>query len=181
MRRNAAFLPALMVLFAARPGATDVWDSAVPSDDSDSSLNQIVHGARQEHDVAARPGPVADQDWFKVVTEAYSSYEVVVDGATAEIGVGDRRAVLGLSRRALDGTILTNGQPATSEFGGLFGAYALGLTWQNTSATASSDHVVVAGAGCGPLARTARVTRCASTRRPPRSRGSTTAPPRSRC
>ena len=149
MRRHSALVPIVLLLSAARPGAADVWDSAVPSDDSDSSMNQIVHGARQEHDVAARPGPVADQDWFKVVTEAHSSYEVVVDGATAELGSGTGGLLLGLSRRALDGTILTNGQSATSEFGGLFGAFALGLTWQNTSATASSNHVVVAGAGCG--------------------------------
>jgi hypothetical protein len=60
----------------------DVWDSL---DENASTANQLAHGAEQLHDLATH-GATADQDWFRVSVPAYSSFEVVVDGAASSVG-----------------------------------------------------------------------------------------------
>lgn len=76
------FLLASLLLLS--PGAslraTDVWDQASPADDTAANTrNVLVPGdPPQRHDVQAKAGPTADQDWFRLVVVAGHSYEVRV-------------------------------------------------------------------------------------------------------
>jgi hypothetical protein len=42
---------------------------------------ELAHGFQATFDLAAQPGPVSDQDWFRIGQEAHASYEVTVDAA----------------------------------------------------------------------------------------------------
>jgi hypothetical protein len=77
-----------LALIGARPALADVWDVATHDDNSATSTeNDLVHGSDQIHDLADTvPGTTADQDWFTVGEASNSSYQVVVDGTTGDIG-----------------------------------------------------------------------------------------------
>ena len=75
-------LAALLSLASAR---ADVWDGI---DDQPSKPHDLTHGADEAHDLGARPGPLADVDWSRVPQEAYSSYEITIDGVSAEVKIG---------------------------------------------------------------------------------------------
>jgi hypothetical protein len=80
-----AFVAALGL---TRSGGTDVWDNAtLNNDNGNNSGNQITHGFSQVHDLGVLPGPVADQDWYNISQAPFSSYEILVDGITGDIGV----------------------------------------------------------------------------------------------
>src|SRR4030095_379533 len=64
----------------------DVWDFAVPSDDTVATGHEIAHGTAEVHDLARRPGLLPDQDWYRLRQEPYASYEVVVDGGSGAAG-----------------------------------------------------------------------------------------------
>jgi hypothetical protein len=49
---------------------------------------EIVHGTDGVFDLAAQPGPLADEDVFRINQKPYSSYEVVVDATSGDIGTG---------------------------------------------------------------------------------------------
>lgn len=119
----------------------DVWDLATANDDSSlNAKNTVSHGGVQVHDLGVRPGPVADEDWYRAFTLAYSSYEVVVEGMT-----GDVNPPVGISLERVDsaGVVLTSSSP-------LPGGAAKSLRWQNTTATPVSDsYIRVRGALCG--------------------------------
>jgi hypothetical protein len=72
----------LVVLLRIAPAQADVWDSV---DDQTSKPHDLTQGSDEAHDLAARPGPVADVDWSRVPQEAYSSYEVTIDGVTSQV------------------------------------------------------------------------------------------------
>jgi hypothetical protein len=69
----------------ASPVRPDVWDSSAVNDNGNGTTNEITHGFSQVHDLGAQPGPVPDQDWYPIVQEAFSSYEVRCDGFTGDI------------------------------------------------------------------------------------------------
>ena len=53
---------------AGSPAYADVWDTSTDNDDSAPSTDtELVHGSDQIHDLGFRPGPVPDQDWYKVL------------------------------------------------------------------------------------------------------------------
>lgn len=82
---------ALVFLFTMAlgfPAGTDQWDSATDNDNGPASDNEITHGLSQVHDLGAQPGPVPDQDWYRLVQESYSSYEILCDGHTGDISDG---------------------------------------------------------------------------------------------
>jgi uncharacterized repeat protein (TIGR01451 family) len=49
---------------------------------------ELAHGTAQLLDLAAQPGPAADEDLFRISQKPYSSYEVVVDSTSGDIGAG---------------------------------------------------------------------------------------------
>jgi len=77
-----------LALIGARPALADVWDVATNDDNSaGSTQNDLVHGSDQIHDLGdIVAGVTADEDWYTVGEAANSSYEVVVDGTTGDIG-----------------------------------------------------------------------------------------------
>lgn len=116
---------ALAALLFAAPLHADVWDEdAFDRDDSTATRNELLHGSVQVHDVAAEAG-VADQDWYRIAAQPYSSYEVVTDGITGDL------LNLRLEILASDGTtVLASG--FAREPGG-FSARAARLSNQTTS------------------------------------------------
>jgi opacity protein-like surface antigen len=68
--------------------AADQWDifggAAGHIDDGNFTDNELANGSEQAHDLEAIGG-TADEDWYLVGQQPYSSYEVVVDGLTEEV------------------------------------------------------------------------------------------------
>lgn len=126
----------------AAPLHADVWDVQGDNDNSLDTDNELVHGTTQTHDLGALAGPLADQDWYRMPSKPYASYEVIVDGVSGDLGV----KVLEFARLGLDGsTIIQNGAPAVSGSGG----YARALRWVNSTSSTTVEFVRVSGGMCG--------------------------------
>lgn len=140
MRKTWGLIGVLGLMLAAPAGFADVWDTSSTTDDDDGSFtdNEFVHGSSQVHDLAA-DAAVADQDWYKITTFAFSSHEVVMDGVTGDVSTGQA-----LDRVNSGGTVLSSGV-------GLPGgsSYSLSLRWQNQTSTTVNEFVRVSGAVCG--------------------------------
>jgi ELWxxDGT repeat protein len=52
---------------------------------ADAAPLGLVHGSARTTDLSAQPGPVADTDWYTLVSDDPSSYEVVVDGVSGDL------------------------------------------------------------------------------------------------
>ena len=50
---------------------------------------ELSHGTDEVYDLAALPGPVADEDVFRIDQAPNSSYEVVIDATSGDIGAGN--------------------------------------------------------------------------------------------
>lgn len=120
-----ALLSLAAVLFTSLLHA-DVWDDdTLHRDDGAGTANELLHGNAQVHDVAAEAG-VADQDWYRVAAQPYSSYEVVVDSVTGDL------SSLRLQILAADGTtVLATG--FAREPGGSSAVKAARLSNQTTA------------------------------------------------
>jgi hypothetical protein len=128
-------------LAAAGPARADVWDVQTSSDNTFSGTqNELVHGSDQIHDLGALPGPLADQDWYRIGQKAFSSYEVTVDATSGDIGAG----VL-LERYASDGvSVVQTAVPVTAGLN-----YSQSLRWMNaTGAEIDDQYVRVVSTGC---------------------------------
>jgi hypothetical protein len=90
MRKDMWIVAGLGVALAvAGPARADVWDVQTSSDNLPSTTqNELVHGSDQIHDLGVLAGNVPDQDWYRIGQKAYSSYEVVVDATSGDIGAG---------------------------------------------------------------------------------------------
>ena len=116
--------------------ATDT-DTIVPA--ATGPEGEIAHGTRLRGDLAA-VGSVADRDLFRLRQQPYASYEVVVDAASGDVGVGQGPA---LDRVAADGSTVL--QPAQAAGSGP----ARSLRWINTTgAVVDTDLVRVESASC---------------------------------
>jgi hypothetical protein len=139
-----AFVAALGV---AGPAGTDVWDTAVDNDNSSTTDNEITHGFSQVHDLGAQPGPLPDQDWYRLVQEPFSSYEILCDGHTGDVSDGSPDT---LQRVDGIGTVLQASVPYGSA-----GNFARSLRFANDTSTAiPSQFVRVANATCGSTCST---------------------------
>ncbi len=128
------------VLLAAAPArATDVWDQSTEADNSSGTDNGLVHGAEQIHDLGAN-GAAADQDWYTIDSQAFSSYEVVIDATTGDTNFG----ASDVQRLDDDGT--TTLQDAAPLAG-----YSRALRWTNNTSTAEENFIRVQGASCGTI------------------------------
>jgi hypothetical protein len=100
-------------------------------DDDAPSLSslELTHGARVRADLAAAPGPLADQDLYRLAQGPYSSWEVVLDEVSGDVAPG-----LVLERLAEDnGTVLQTGTPVGT-------GSARAIRWQRRSATPEVRH-----------------------------------------
>jgi hypothetical protein len=141
MREEKMRTVALIIfgVFAQGTGAVaraDVWDTEVLNDDSWATHNELVHGSNQLHDLAARPGPLADQDWFTISSKPWASYEVTIDATSGDIGA----PVVEL--RTSDGaTLISSAVPVGNGF-------SYSLRWQNDTSAAVSHRVKVMSGAC---------------------------------
>lgn len=136
MRKERWTAVALGLALTAGGGSlrADVWDVQTNNDNGPGSThNELVHGSDQIHDLGVLAGNVQDEDWFTIGQKAQSSYEVIVDATSGDIGVG----VL-LQRFAADGTsLLQTAVPVTVGLN-----YSQSLRFMNTTASEVPDQFV---------------------------------------
>lgn len=130
---------------AAGPAMADEWDIQTDNDNTSGTDNELIPGTTQHHDLGALPGPTADEDWFRIGQKPASSYEVVMDGTSGDIGFG---ANLDLVDGA--GTVLVGSQSVTPGLD-----YSRTLRFANTTTAPINDQLVRARASsacttCGP-------------------------------
>jgi uncharacterized repeat protein (TIGR01451 family) len=107
---------------------------------------ELTHGTDASHDLAAQPGPAPDEDVFRITQKPYSSYEIVVDGTSGDIGTGTGPL---LERIGPDGsTVLQASLPVGT-------GPSRSLRWSNTTAVEIEGDAVrvrsaVCGTDCGP-------------------------------
>jgi len=121
------------------PAAADQWDQATDSDNGPGTDNAPFHGSEQVHDLAALPGPLADQDWYLVTMHELSSYEFVVDGLTGDMNFVPDDA---LQLLAAGGTVLDTAEAD--------GTGVLSMAWMRGPSLPPivTAFVRVRGAGC---------------------------------
>jgi choice-of-anchor B domain-containing protein len=101
---------------------------------------ELTHGFDATFDLAAQPGPVSHQDWFRIGQEAHASYEVMVDNA------GGDTSPLQLQRVGPDGISVL--QSATDAGPG----EARSLRFENAGdVPVTEERIRVASGGCGEL------------------------------
>jgi hypothetical protein len=136
-------LVTIAVLAGARPSRADVWDTT-GDDQSATTRNELVHGTDQVHDLAARSGPVADVDWYRLDQKALSSYEIIVDATSGDLGPSGPA----LDRVAVDGvSVLQSSVPAGA-------GSSRSLRFENANIVDVTDQrirvqSVACGASCG--------------------------------
>jgi hypothetical protein len=140
MRKSWMYLGFAATLCAA-PIRADVWDVQTDNDNTLDTDNELVHGTTQTHDLGVQPGPAADEDWYRMPSKPYASYEIIVDGVSGDLGFKG----LELSRVALDGTLLQSSAAAVAGSGG----YARALRWSNTTNSTVVEFLRVSGGLCG--------------------------------
>lgn len=87
MRKNVWLVLGVgFALASGRAALADVWDVQTQNDNTVATENELVHGSDQLHDLGALPGPAADQDWYRISQKPYSSYEIVADATSGDIG-----------------------------------------------------------------------------------------------
>jgi len=128
-------LSVFLVSLLIAPAQADVWDA---TDDQTVNPHDLTHGSDEAHDLAARPGPVADIDWSRIPQEAYSSYEVLIDGVTSQV------QPIELTRFDASGSTLLQTAAAPNVAGGTSRV----LEWKNGSSPAFGL-IRVQGAACG--------------------------------
>jgi uncharacterized repeat protein (TIGR01451 family) len=104
------------------------------------AAGELAHGTDALLDLAPQPGPIADQDLFRISQKPGASYEVVVDATSGDIGVGAGPL---LERVGPDGTTVLQASSAVGT------GPSRSLRWANTTAGVVDDEIVrVRSAGC---------------------------------
>jgi len=138
MRKNAWLALGLgLALVSGRAAVADVWDVQTQNDNGNATENELVHGSDQLHDLGVLPGNLPDQDWYALSQKPFSSYEIVGDSTSGDIGPN-----MALDR--VDGT----GTPIQSSVAVGVG-YTRSLRWANTGAAeVNNEFIRVMSAGC---------------------------------
>jgi uncharacterized repeat protein (TIGR01451 family) len=129
---------------AVAAGALD--PVAANNGDSEGTLviarmdGELLHGTRERFDLAALPGPIADEDRYRIRQLPYSSYEVLVDEASGDIGAASGPS---LERLDVTGTsVLQGSAPAGS-------GPSRSLRWENSTSEVVDDQTIrVRSAAC---------------------------------
>jgi uncharacterized repeat protein (TIGR01451 family) len=102
---------------------------------------ELGHGTDEVYDLAALAGPAADEDVYRMRQKGYSSYEVLVDATSGDIGAGSGPV---LERLGPDGTTVLQTSVAVGA------GPSRSLRWANTTASDIEDQSIrVRSAGCG--------------------------------
>ena len=86
---TAGTLTADATVFSANPDPDPSNNHAVEDTTvvpGDSGLTELSHGSRQVHDLAALSPTLPDQDYYVLGQRPHSSYEVVVDAVSGDVG-----------------------------------------------------------------------------------------------
>jgi hypothetical protein len=114
----------------------------------DDSWPELTHGHSIQADLQAQPGPTPDTDLYSVSQKAFSSYEVVVDGTSGELGPSGPT----LERIAADGMTVLQGSSGSGA--------SRSLRWENSANTTNdNEHIRVQGSACGVACDAAAVYR----------------------
>lgn len=137
MRKNVWLVLGLgFALASGRAALADVWDVQDQNDNTVASENELVHGSDQLHDLGAIGGN-ADQDWYRISQKPFSSYEIVADATSGDIGT-----TLGVFRTDAAGAGVQ-----TSVAVGV--GYSRSLRWINsTSASEDTQRIEVLSGSC---------------------------------
>ena len=137
------WLPILIAAaFAVGPVSADVWDTAVDSDNTSGTDNELVHGTEQVHDVSAQAGPTSDVDWYRASVPPYSSLEVLIDGFSGDVSAATDD--LQLDRLDQSGTSVIGEHTCLTS-----SCLAKRVAWRNTGALEDLSFVRVSSPGCG--------------------------------
>ena len=139
MRKNAWLALGLgLALVSGRAAVADVWDVQTQNDNTSATENELVHGSDQLHDLGVLAGNQPDQDWYALSQKPFSSYEIVADSTSGDIG-----QTLGLDRMPAAGTTAIQTSVAVGV------GYTRSLRWANTGATeVNNEFIRVMSAGC---------------------------------
>jgi hypothetical protein len=137
MRKNVWLVLGLgFALVSGRAALADVWDVQTQNDNTVATENELVHGSDQLHDLGAI-GPNADQDWYRLSQKPFSSYEIVADATSGDIGT-----TLNVLRTDAAGAGIQ-----TSVAVGV--GYSRSLRWINsTSASEDTQRIAVTSGSC---------------------------------
>ena len=125
----------------AQGQGTIVNDDAGPA--GANFVSELFHGYSEQQDLAA-VGGVPDMDLYYIAQKPFSSYEILVDATSGDIGT-----FLGVQRVSSDGTtVIQQSLPVGLDF-------SRSMRWANDTATEVSDQFIriltgVCGPNCGP-------------------------------
>lgn len=146
MRKNVWLVLGLgFALVSGRAAMADVWDVQGQNDNTPATTeNELVHGSDQLHDLGVLAGNIADNDWYQISQKPFSSYEIVVDATSGDIGTG-----LVVTRTDTGGSTVLQTSAAVGV------GYSRSLRWMNSgSAEVNGERIhVVSGScttDCGP-------------------------------
>jgi len=125
--------------------ATDYWDVATNNDNGTSTDNELSHGIEQLHDLEANVGPVADQDWYKVIAYYRASYEVVIDSMSGDLDL--QIPADNFQRLAVDGTTVLQSSEEEN-LGSAIPGPNRAMRWQMDAST-ENQFIRVQSATCG--------------------------------
>jgi hypothetical protein len=141
-------LAALGLALAGVPARADVWDETAQNDDtSESTVNELMHGSDQVHDLAGQAGnTVADVDWFRLQVPFNSSFEVLVDELAGGIGGPGAAPIVELAEITPTATSFILATPVT----GFGSARRIASSYAESPTTGEKAFFVrVRGAACG--------------------------------
>jgi hypothetical protein len=102
-----------------------------------SGVVELVHGLDVVTDLRAQPGPTADRDVYLIAQQPYSSYEVIVDATSGDLGTAGPL----VERRSAADTLVQASTPVGT-------GPARALRWSNSSDVVADERVVVSAPGC---------------------------------
>jgi uncharacterized repeat protein (TIGR01451 family) len=137
----AGFIVNTATVTAAEPDPQPADNAATATTLVGIGAGELAHGTRALHDLAALPGPAADEDLFRISQKPRTSYEVVVDATSGDIGAGAGPL---LQRMGPDGTTVVQTSTAIGT------GSSRSLRWANlTTAVVEDQGVRVRSAECG--------------------------------
>src|SRR4029450_4256595 len=138
MRKNVWLVLGLgFALVSGRAALADVWDVQTQNDNTVATENELVHGSDQLHDLGALPGPAADQDWYRISQKPFSSYEIVAEAPSGDIGT-----TLVVNRTDATGSVLQSSVAVGV-------GYSRSLRWINaTSSAVDTERIAVQSGSC---------------------------------
>jgi hypothetical protein len=114
-------------------GVGTILDDDAPS----LSSHELIHGAMEAADLAADPGPAADEDLYRLAQDPRASYEVVVDATSGDV------SPLVVERLASDNTTVLQASVALGT------GSSRSLRWENViPGKVTGQHIRVRTGGC---------------------------------